>query len=361
MTNDFDELRLVGVTRRFSTGPGGTGHMAAVNDLSLVVRRGEFIALLGPSGCGKSTALNCIAGLLPLSSGSIWLDEVRIDVYPPEKRGFGMVFQNYALFPHMSVRKNVGFGLLMRGVPPDQLRNRVEHALQLVQLEGQGDKLPGQLSGGQQQRVAIARAIVVEPPLVLMDEPLSNLDAKLRVETRAEIRRIHRELGRTTIYVTHDQDEALSLADRIVVLREGVAQQVAPPHEVYTQPANLHVARFMGYRNVIDFDASQSAQPGRVTLRRDGMSLTGTPRQGLPGTRVQAAIRPDDFAIDSSPSANAVPGVVANVEYCGRESLIDVSVTGGVRLHVRTSSPVAPGDRLYLSVPPERVLVYAAE
>ncbi len=358
--NEFDELRLVGVTRRFAT--GASGHMAALNDLSLVVRRGEFIALLGPSGCGKSTALNCIAGLLPLSSGSIWLDDTRIDVHPPERRGFGMVFQNYALFPHMTVRKNVGFGLLMRRVPRDELRTRVEHALQLVQLEGQGDKLPGQLSGGQQQRVAIARAIVVEPPLVLMDEPLSNLDAKLRIETRAEIRRIHRELGRTTIYVTHDQDEALSLADRIVVLREGVVQQVASPHEVYTQPANLHVARFMGYRNVIDFEATQGPHAGSVWLRREGMSLAGTARQPLPADgRVLVAIRPDDFAIADAQGPNTVSGVVDNVEYCGRESLIDVSVTGAVRLHVRTSSSVAPGDRLHVSVPPERVLVYVGD
>jgi len=336
--------------------------MAALNELSLVVRRGEFIALLGPSGCGKSTALNCIAGLLPLSSGSIWLDDTRIDVRPPEKRGFGMVFQNYALFPHMTVRKNVGFGLLMRRVPADQRQNRIERALQLVQLDGQGDKLPGQLSGGQQQRVAIARAIVVEPTLVLMDEPLSNLDAKLRIETRAEIRRIHRELGRTTIYVTHDQDEALSLADRIVVLREGVAQQVAPPHEIYAQPANLHVARFMGYRNVIDFEVTQGPQSGPVSLRREGMLLAGTARQPLPGGgRVWAAIRPDDFAIAAAQGPNTVAGVVANVEYGGRESLIDVSVAGGVRLHVRTSLPVALGDRLNLSVPQERVLVYVGD
>src|SRR5207253_452451 len=159
-----------------------------------------------------------IAGLLPLSSGAIWLDDVRIDELRPEKRGFGMVFQNYALFPHMSVRQNVGFGLRMRGAPRAEIDRRVARALELVQLRGHEDKLPGQLSGGQQQRVAIARAIVVEPPAVLMDEPLSNLDARLRLEMRAEIRRIHRELGRSTIYVTHDQDEALSLADRIVVL-----------------------------------------------------------------------------------------------------------------------------------------------
>src|ERR1700742_5328944 len=222
----FRSLRLEGITREF-------GPMKALSDVSLTVQRGEFIALLGPSGCGKSTALNCIAGLNALSEGAIWLDDARIDVLPPEKRGFGMVFQNYALFPHLSVLDNVGFGLKMRGVARSEIMRRAREALQLVQLVGHENKLPGQLSGGQQQRVAIARAIVIEPPLLLMDEPLSNLHAKLRLEMRAEIRRIHRQLGRTTIYVTHDQDEALSLADRIVVMKDGVVQQVGTPEEVY--------------------------------------------------------------------------------------------------------------------------------
>jgi putative spermidine/putrescine transport system ATP-binding protein len=359
VTKNFEELRLVGATRIFG-GPA-KAHLAALRDLSLVIRRGEFIALLGPSGCGKSTALNCIAGLLQLSSGGIWLDDQRIDALPPEKRGFGMVFQNYALFPHMTVRKNVGFGLLMRGVASNLARSRVERALKLVQLEGQGDKLPGQLSGGQQQRVAIARAIVIEPPLVLMDEPLSNLDAKLRLETRVEIRRIHRELGRSTIYVTHDHDEALSLADRIVVLREGVAQQVATPQEVYSQPANLHVARFMGYRNVIDFEAGPVLPGNQITLRREGLTLIGTLRQPLVGTRVSAAIRTDDIQVGRPSGVNAIPGIVGNVEYCGRESMIELSVAGGVQLHIRTSAPVASGDRTNVSVSPDRVLVYPLE
>src|SRR3989442_8033207 len=263
MKHDFSELRLDRVTRRFA---GAGGHaFAALNELTITIRRGEFVALLGPSGCGKSTALNCIAGLLPLSGGTIQLDELRIDTLPPEKRGFGMVFQNYALFPHMSVQRNIAFGLRMQGVPGSQVASRVTHALKLVQLTGQEHKLPGQLSGGQQQRVAIARAIVIEPPLVLMDEPLSNLDAKLRLEMRAEIRRIHKELGRSTIYVTHDQDEALSLADRIVVMKDGKVQQIGTPQEVYAQPANLHVARFMGYRNVLDF-AIEREEGDRVTL-----------------------------------------------------------------------------------------------
>src|ERR1700730_7702646 len=292
MNEQFKELRLDRVSRHFGH-PGGA-QIAALHELTLTIGRGEFICLLGPSGCGKTTALNCIAGLLPVTGGTISLDEKRIDLLPPEKRGFGMVFQNYALFPHMTVRRNVGFGLMMRGTPAEEAKARIARAFQLVQLAGHEEKLPGQLSGGQQQRVAIARAIVIEPPLLLMDEPLSNLDAKLRLEMRAEIRRIHRELGRTTIYVTHDQDEALSLADRIVVMKEGLVQQVAGPEEVYAQPSNLHVARFMGYRNVIDFEPGPGSRPGQITLRRDGMSLTGTVRQTVNGGRVCAAIRPDD-------------------------------------------------------------------
>ena len=256
MPHDFKQLRLDRVSRRFAH-PSGAVH-TAVDALSVTIARGEFVALLGPSGCGKSTVLNCIAGLLPLSDGGIWLDERRIDVLPPERRGFGMVFQNYALFPHMSVRANVAFGLRMRGTPAAEAARRVAKAFALVQLEGHEDKLPGQLSGGQQQRVAIARAIVIEPPLLLMDEPLSNLDAKLRLEMRGEIRRIHRELGRSTIYVTHDQDEAVSLADRIVVMQDGLAQQIAAPEDIYAQPANLHVARFMGYRNVLELEVEQN-------------------------------------------------------------------------------------------------------
>src|SRR5450631_3843482 len=241
---DFRELRLEAMSRRF-------GNVNALRDVNLVVRRGEFIALLGPSGCGKSTALNCVAGLLTLSSGGIWLDKTRIDRLAPEERGFGMVFQNYALFPHMSVRKNIGFGLSMQGLAKAEIARKVDEALAIVRLGDQGDKLPGQLSGGQQQRVAIARAIVIEPPLVLMDEPLSNLDAKLRLEMRAEIRRIHELIGSATIYVTHDQEEALSLADRIVVMRDGEVRQVGTPQQLYAEPAYFDVAEFMGYRNLI--------------------------------------------------------------------------------------------------------------
>jgi putative spermidine/putrescine transport system ATP-binding protein len=356
MNEQFKELRLDGVSRHFGH-PGGT-QIAALHELSLIIRRGEFICLLGPSGCGKTTALNCIAGLLPVTGGTISLDEKRIDLLPPEKRGFGMVFQNYALFPHMTVRRNVGFGLMMRGTPAEEAKARIARAFQLVQLVGHEDKLPGQLSGGQQQRVAIARAIVIEPPLLLMDEPLSNLDAKLRLEMRAEIRRIHRELGRTTIYVTHDQDEALSLADRIVVMKDGLVQQVAGPEEVYAQPSNLHVARFMGYRNVVTLNVGK-LDGDTVMLEGAGLRLEGTAKAGLSGGRSSVAIRPEDLSVGAGP--NTIEGKVENVEYGGHDSLVDVRVGKDTVLHARTSERLKIGDDVRLTISPQRVLAYPAE
>src|SRR5580704_4477481 len=287
---DFRELRLDRLGRTF-------GVLNALRNVTLTITQGEFIALLGPSGCGKSTALNCLAGLLTLTGGSIWLDQTRIDRLKPEERGFGMVFQNYALFPHMSVRRNIGFGLAMQGKSKDEIARKVEEALGIVRLGQQGDKLPGQLSGGQQQRVASARAIVIEPPLVLMDEPLSNLDAKLRLEMRAEIRRIHELIGSATIYVTHDQEEALSLADRIVVMREGMVRQVGSPEELYSQPAHSDVAEFMGYRNQI---RSRAAKAGNfLGINVGGVSLQGTPIAPMADGDAVAAIRPDDLKVSA--------------------------------------------------------------
>jgi putative spermidine/putrescine transport system ATP-binding protein len=358
MQHDFRQLKLDRVTRRFAHADGHA--VAALDGLTLTIERGEFIALLGPSGCGKSTALNCIAGLLALSDGTIHLDDTRIDVLPPEARGFGMVFQNYALFPHMSVRRNIGFGLRMRGTPDGEAAPRIEAALRMVQLQGHEDKLPGQLSGGQQQRVAIARAIVVEPPLVLMDEPLSNLDAKLRLEMRSEIRRIHRNLGRSTIYVTHDQDEALSLADRIVVMKDGTVRQVSTPAEVYANPADLDVARFMGYRNELALGVDRVDAAG-VAASGTGLALVGSAKGTFaPGARVRAAVRPDDIVLVDlhADVPNAIDGTIDNVEYGGRESLVDVVTSSGVRLHVRTPVAVRVGEVVRASVPPARLLVY---
>jgi len=226
------------ITKRF-------GAKTVLDDFALEVRGRQFVTLLGPSGCGKSTALNIVAGLIPASEGELWIDGARMDQLPAEQRGFGMVFQNYALFPHMTVFGNIAFGLEIQRRPAAELEQRVRAMLALVQLPELGDRYPSQLSGGQQQRVAIARALVLEPRLLLLDEPLSNLDAKLRIEMRAEIKRIHASLGLTCIYVTHDQTEALSLSDWIVVMRDGIVMQAGPPSEIYNHPKNVFVADFM--------------------------------------------------------------------------------------------------------------------
>ena len=339
----FSALKLDGVTRRF-------GGKDALTGLSLTIRKGEFIALLGPSGCGKSTALNCLAGLLPLSEGSIWQDERRLDTLPPERRGFGMVFQNYALFPHLSVRRNIAFGLQMRRVPRAEVRRRTDEAIRLVRLDEPAAKLPRQLSGGQQQRVAIARAVVLEPSLVLMDEPLSNLDAKLRLEMRTEIRRLHQSLGLTTVYVTHDQEEALSLADRLVVLRDGQVQQIGTPAELHDEPANAHVADFMGYRNLLPMKVSS---PG--TVEGSGLSFNAT--SSLPvGSDVVVAIRPEDLLVGTG----GVPVTVEVVEYQGREAAVEARTLSGAPVHLRVTERPSPGDKVTVVADPARVLVFRA-
>lgn len=347
----FDELRLEQVRREFGT-------LNALKDVTLTVRRGEFIALLGPSGCGKSTTLNCIAGLLPVTGGSIWLDKRRIDTLRPEERGFGMVFQSYALFPHLTVKQNVGFGLKMRGVTKAEISRKVDEALALVRLTGQAQKLPGQLSGGQQQRVAIARAIVIEPPLVLMDEPLSNLDAKLRLEMRAEIRRIHNTLGATTIYVTHDQDEALSLADRIVVLKDGVIRQVGTPNDLYEKPDHIDVADFMGFRNRIKGKVIRRSG-AKATLAVGDSEVTGVMRASVQdGSEAYAAIRADDLAIGEA-GANAFAAQVETIEYRGREFVGTARTPDGVDLVFRSDHAVELGSSVHLRAAPDRVLVFS--
>jgi putative spermidine/putrescine transport system ATP-binding protein len=352
-SSNFRELRLDRISRSF-------GSLSALKSVSLTVQRGEFIALLGPSGCGKSTALNCLAGLLPTTGGGIWLDDRRIDTLLPEKRGFGMVFQNYALFPHLTVRKNIGFGLLMRGMAKAEIESRVDAAIALVRLNGQETKLPGQLSGGQQQRVAIARAVVVEPPLVLMDEPLSNLDAKLRLEMRAEIRRIHNTLGAATIYVTHDQEEALSLADRIVVMRDGEVRQIGTPKELFARPRLLDVAEFMGFRNRLR--GRVVALSGDVaTVDIDGALLSGHASALLSiGAAAEVAIRPDDLET-APPGQEAVPAVVHASEYRGREFIGFARTSDGRDLTFRSAQPIAQDERVHLAAPADRVLVYAGD
>ncbi len=342
----FKTLKLDRVGRDF-------GAMNALKDLTFDIERGEFVALLGPSGCGKSTALNCIAGLLPTTRGSIWLDDKRIDILGPEERGFGMVFQNYALFPHMNVRDNIGFGLKMRGINGDAAAKRIDAALATVRLANQAHKLPGQLSGGQQQRVAIARAIVIEPPLVLMDEPLSNLDAKLRLEMRQEIRRIHAGLGSITLYVTHDQDEALSLADRIIVLRDGEIRQIGTPEDLYKRPQRLDVAEFMGFRNRIAGKV-MARNGNQVTLDIGGAFLSGLAGEETIGAEGVAAIRPDDLVASGL-------GLIARVEVCeyrGHGFFGSAKGPNECDLYFRSLKRVMPQEVVHLAAAPENVLIF---
>lgn len=353
--NAFKSLELKDVGRSFG------GHDALV-DLNLTVRAGEFIALLGPSGCGKSTALNCLAGLLPLTHGQILIDDKRVDTLPSEKRDFGMVFQNYALFPHLSVEKNVAFGLEVRSIPRSEVKRRVAEAIALVKLEPHAKKLPGQLSGGQQQRVAIARAIVLEPRIVLMDEPLSNLDAKLRLEMRTEIRRLHQSLGLTTVYVTHDQEEALSLADRLVVLREGRVQQIGTPEELHNSPSNWHVADFMGYRNLLALTVD-SVTGSRARVSGQGLSLDATMVQTVSaGDTVRVAIRPHDLNVVDrnvvTSGKNTFGATVSVVEYQGREFAVEVITSTGQRLFVHAEHAPVVGSEVQLALDPARTLVY---
>jgi putative spermidine/putrescine transport system ATP-binding protein len=343
------ELVLDGLSRSF-------GQHVALAALDLTIEGGEFIALLGPSGCGKSTALNCIAGLIAPTSGSIWLDGRSLDDTPSERRGFGVVFQSYALFQHMTVRANIAFGLRMRRLPREQVATRVDRALALVQLGGLADRYPSQLSGGQQQRVAIARAIVIEPPLVLMDEPLSNLDAKLRLEMRTEIRRLHRELGLTTIYVTHDQEEAFSLADRLVVLRDGLTQQIGSPDEVYYRPANPYVADFVGFRNAMAMTLERrDGDAGVATgheLRARGI-VSGDESSGP----VTLAIRPDDLVVGGA-GENAFAITIDVVEFRGRGFVVEGRTAAGQRLRGTSAASVAIGDEVTLRAPASRVLLF---
>jgi len=352
LPDSFKTLRLDSVGRTF-------GATQALDNFSLEIKRGEFIAILGPSGCGKSTALNCISGLLPATSGSIWLDDKRIDTLAVEDRGFGMVFQHYALFPHMTVRANIGFGLKMRGASKEAREKRVDEAVRTVRLESQAHKLPSQLSGGQQQRVAIARAIAIDPPLVLMDEPLSNLDTKLRLEMRQEIRRIHQSLGSVTIYVTHDQDEALSLADRIVVLRDGMIRQVGTPEELYERPATLDVAEVMGFRNRLAGQNAQMVGHTDVRFSSCGVALQGVAMAPSLLGSIVAAIRPDDLVPVAK--GQGLAATVEAIEYRGHDYFGLARAGDGTELFFRSTTPLTTGLSISLGTEPSKILVYPGE
>jgi putative spermidine/putrescine transport system ATP-binding protein len=291
------------------------GPLTAVADFNLHVEKGEFVSLLGSSGCGKTTALRMIAGFERPSNGTISLDGQNITYNPPNQRHIGMVFQSYALFPNMTVADNVAFGLKIRGQTAAQRQKRVAELLSLIKLPDKGKSYPYQLSGGQQQRVALARALAIEPRVLLLDEPLSALDAKIRVELRSEIRRIQQQFNMTTIYVTHDQEEALSLSDRIVVMNKGVIEQIGTPFEIYNYPTSAFTASFVGQLNVLPATVVDGAN-GRLTLYDQTIYLL-EPVEAAAGTAVNLALRPEELSLHGDDSNNQLTGTLEEASFLG--------------------------------------------
>jgi putative spermidine/putrescine transport system ATP-binding protein len=322
----------------------------AVADVSLDVAPGEFMTFLGPSGSGKTTTLNMIAGFVAPTAGAIRLGDQDVSAMPPHRRGIGMVFQHYALFPHMTVAQNIAYPLRQRGVAAAERERRVAEALEMVGLDGYGDRRPAQLSGGQQQRVALARALVFRPPLLLMDEPLGALDRRLREKLQTEIRRIHHELGVTLVYVTHDQDEALMLSDRIAVFADGRVVQVGTPDELYERPASRFVAEFLGDSNVF------TGELGAGVLRLPDGSALRMPTNGRSAGRATVVVRPERMRLVTDPASptghNGLPGQVVDVHYLGTARKVEVRVgERSVLVHepVGAATGAAPGDRVVVS------------
>jgi iron(III) transport system ATP-binding protein len=312
-----------------------------LKDVSLAIKPGEFFAFLGPSGCGKTTLLRVIAGFNRPDRGRVLLQGEDISRLPPWKRDVGMVFQSYALWPHMSVRRNVAFGLEERRLPRAEIDRRVEEALELVGLRALGDRRPSQLSGGQQQRVAVARTVAVRPKVLLLDEPLSNLDAKLRVQVRRELRDLQQRLGLTTIFVTHDQEEANTICDRIAVMNDGVVQQVGTPMELYERPANLFVASFLGTANIVPGEVVGSGAD-RVFRIGDGVALPITAgAQVAPGAKL--VFRPQDARIGPGGDGSSLAGTITHREFLGSAVRYGVGV-GPAELTVEV--PFHAGDVL---------------
>jgi iron(III) transport system ATP-binding protein len=314
-------LRLERIVKRY-------GKVKAVDDLSLEVQEGELLTLVGPSGCGKTTVLRCVSGFVRPDDGQIYLGDRKITEIPTEKRRIGLVFQNYALWPHMTVFDNLAFGLQIKRLTKDAIKQKVEGSLALVQLGGLEDRFPRQLSGGQQQRVALARALVLEPDILLLDEPLSNLDALLREQMRFEIAQIHKHAGITTIYVTHDQTEAMVISDRIAVMEKGRIMQLGNPLEIYSKPANKFVAGFMGTTNFLHGKVAKIDKEYVMVTTEDGLAITGRGHNIEKGAEVDVAIRPESIkflspaeATDYANEPNVFEVEVARASYVGE--LID--------------------------------------
>ncbi|MBC7801900.1 MAG: ABC transporter ATP-binding protein [Gemmatimonadaceae bacterium] len=338
----MSSLRLDGLRRTY-------GATVAVDRVDLDVAQGELVALLGPSGCGKTTTLRMVAGFVAPTAGRVLIGGADVTDSPACARDTGMVFQGYALFPHMTVAQNVGFGLEMRRVARPEREARVTEAMRLVRLDGMGDRRPAQLSGGQQQRVALARALVVNPTVFLLDEPLSNLDARLRAEVRVEIRALQQRLGLTTLFVTHDQDEALTMADRLIVMDRGRIRQAGTPEEVYERPADLFVATFIGRCNSF---AGTVEQPGRFRAGAVALPCAG----GMPGQQGTLIVRPERVAIGQD---GPLPGRIGLITYLGSITEWNIATDAGPVIATRPTPQaddplrrMAVGDRVTVDWPP---------
>ncbi len=339
------------------------GENTVISNLSLQVKSGEFFTLLGPSGCGKTTLLRMVAGFNSIEGGEIRFGDKVINEIAPEKRNIGMVFQNYAIFPHMTVEDNVAFGLKNRKVPKDEIAHRVDEILKKVHIDNLRNRLPQNMSGGQQQRVALARAIVIEPDVLLMDEPLSNLDAKLRVEMRDAIREIQHTVGITTIYVTHDQEEALAISDRIGVMYKGALQQVGTPQDIYLRPANQFVAGFIGKSNFLHAVGSEESGKkilcfGDYVVEMQNI-VDNAPFRG----KLIASVRPEEFEVHSA--APGIKGVVHDCVFLGLTMHYFIELADGMQVEtiapVEIENKIEKGATVYLTVKPNRINVYTED
>jgi len=340
------------------------GHVSVLAGVNLTIAAGEFIALLGPSGCGKSTLLKLIAGLEELSDGEIYVGGRLANYLKPSDRDVAMVFQNYALYPHMTVRENIGFPLKMSGVAKEEIRTSVESTARFLQLEAQLDRFPDELSGGQRQRVALGRAIVRQPLAFLMDEPLSNLDALLRVEMRTELVRLHKRVGRTTIYVTHDQVEAMTMANRIVLMHKGVIQQVGTPAEVYARPANTFVATFVGSPPMNLFQGRIASEGGcRRFVGAFEQALDGIVPASMGEGPATLGIRPEQVQLVGTDVPQALSGTVELVERVGADSFVVSQIGNGttVTARVDAATRISEGDRIGVQLPPAELRLFDSD
>ena len=349
-------VRVENLSKRF-------GDTTVLHEVSLTIEEHELFFLLGPSGCGKTTLLRLIAGFYAPDSGRVWFGERDMNPIPPHRRNTGMVFQNYALWPHLSVADNVAYGLDVRAIKGQQKASRVADALGIVQMETYADRLPNQLSGGQQQRVALARALVIQPDVLLLDEPLSNLDAKLRLEMRNEIRRIHKQTRITTIYVTHDQKESLSLADRMAVMRAGLIEQIGLPRAVYRQPANRFVADFMGETHWLQATVATRAATEMRLETKLGL-LTAPAQEGFqPGQAVWVGFRPEAVQFGRSAS-NTIAATVTETSYLGEVEQYDLRHASGTQFRAIELNPETtrgPGEEVCVHVAPQNLMVFGEE